>query len=187
MTLWNFMNTHWLVFVLAFIIAPQPTIFNGSCLYLLQLLTSGGAWTLLIMESLCWFCMVSNLLLLLCRPRVPVPWTVFFHNFTWTDISQNGDRDVIIWYWGLSHCGLVPPYGVSLVQLMVWFLFGNKPLLKQMLTIISCTLRNKFEWKFNQNMIIFIQENGFENIFCKMSTILSQPQCIKRLEQVFLL
>ena len=37
---------------------------------------------------------------------------------------------------------------------------------------------NKFQWNLNQNIIIFIQENAFENVVCKMAPILSQPQCV---------
>ena len=31
---------------------------------------------------------------------------------------------------------------------------------------------NKLQWNFNQNKIIFIQENDFENVACMMSDIL---------------
>ena len=31
---------------------------------------------------------------------------------------------------------------------------------------------------FQQNLYIFIQENTFENVVCKMTAILSQPQYI---------
>ena len=32
-------------------------------------------------------------------------------------------------------------------------------------------------WHLNQNTTIFIQENALENVVCKMSAILSRPQC----------
>ena len=31
-------------------------------------------------------------------------------------------------------------------------------------------------WNFDQNWYIYIQENAFENVFCEMASILSQPQ-----------
>ena len=37
-------------------------------------------------------------------------------------------------------------------------------------------LPNKLQCNHNQNSYIFIQENTFENVVCKMSTILSRPQ-----------
>ena len=37
------------------------------------------------------------------------------------------------------------------------------------------------EWNRNQNSYIFIQENTFENVFCKMATILSETQCVNSL------
>ena len=30
------------------------------------------------------------------------------------------------------------------------------------------TLRNKLQWKFNRNSNIFIQEDAFENVVCKI-------------------
>ena len=39
---------------------------------------------------------------------------------------------------------------------------------------------NKFQWNFNQNFNIFIQENAFESVVCEMAAMLSRPQCVKR-------
>ena len=50
--------------------------------------------------------------------------------------------------------------------------------LNQYWNIVKWTLRNKFQWNFNQNSNISIQENAFENVVCKMASILSQPQCV---------
>ena len=36
---------------------------------------------------------------------------------------------------------------------------------------VYCTIRYKFQWNFNQNTAIFIQENVFENIICKRVAI----------------
>ena len=51
--------------------------------------------------------------------------------------------------------------------------------LNQCWDIFHWTHENKFQWNFNQNSYIFIQENPFENIVCKMAAILSRPQCVK--------
>ena len=37
-------------------------------------------------------------------------------------------------------------------------------------------LKNKLDWKLNQNTMIFIQENAFENVVSEMTAILFQPQ-----------
>ena len=37
---------------------------------------------------------------------------------------------------------------------------------------------NIFQWNWNKNTIISIQENVFETVICEMSAILSQPQCV---------
>ena len=38
---------------------------------------------------------------------------------------------------------------------------------------------NESQWKLDWNMTIFIQENEFEHVICKMGSILSQPYCVK--------
>ena len=46
----------------------------------------------------------------------------------------------------------------------------------------QCCLLDTLEhtsWNFNQNTMIFIQGNQFQNIVCKMVTILYTPQCVK--------
>ena len=40
-------------------------------------------------------------------------------------------------------------------------------------------LMNKLQWNFNWNSNIFIQEIAFENVVCKMASILSRPQWVK--------
>ena len=60
--------------------------------------------------------------------------------------------------------------GCALVQIMACRHYQN-----QCWIIISWTLRNKFQWNFNQSFNqIFIQENAFENVFCEMAAILSR-------------
>ena len=39
--------------------------------------------------------------------------------------------------------------------------------------IVNWTLRNKLQWKFNENIKLFIHENASENIVCEMAAILS--------------
>ena len=41
----------------------------------------------------------------------------------------------------------------------------------------------KFQWNFNKNSYIFIQENAFENVFHEKTAILSQIQGIKHKQQ----
>ena len=60
--------------------------------------------------------------------------------------------------------------------------------LNQYGNIAYWTLRNKFQWNFNWNSNIFIEENTFENVACEMLSISSRPQCvyIPGLEKVYL-
>ena len=53
-----------------------------------------------------------------------------------------------------SHACSVPSYYLNL-----WWLF----------------IRNKFHWNINQNTCIFIQGNAFENVVCKIASILCRP------------
>ena len=55
--------------------------------------------------------------------------------------------------------------------------------LNQCWNIVNWSLRNKLQWNFNWNSNIFIQENALENIVCEMASILSRPQCVKRIPQ----
>ena len=44
--------------------------------------------------------------------------------------------------------------------------------------IVNLTCRNKLQWNFNGNSNIFIRENAFESNACKMTAIMSWPQCV---------
>ena len=46
--------------------------------------------------------------------------------------------------------------------------------------MVNWTPGNKFQWNLNRNLCIFIQENAFENIVCKIAAILSLPQCVDK-------
>ena len=56
----------------------------------------------------------------------------------------------------------------------------NGPYLDQCWNMVNLTLGNKFQWNFNRNSNIFIQENAIKNVVCEMAFILSRPQCVKK-------
>ena len=56
---------------------------------------------------------------------------------------------------------------------------GLSPDRRQAIIWTNAGIRNKFQWNFNQNYNIFIQENAFENVVWKTAAILSRPQCVK--------
>ena len=64
--------------------------------------------------------------------------------------------------------------GSSLVQIMACRLF--RPLSEPVLEYCQLDL---FQWNFNRNSSIFIQENAFESVVWKMAAILSRPQWVK--------
>ena len=47
------------------------------------------------------------------------------------------------------------------------------------LNIVNWTLSNKFQWKLNRNLCIFIHEITSENVVWKMAAILSRSRCVK--------
>ena len=57
-------------------------------------------------------------------------------------------------------------------------LIGAKPYINQCCIIVNWTLANIFQWKFNQNTTIFIEEIACENVVCEMVSILSRPQYV---------
>ena len=58
--------------------------------------------------------------------------------------------------------------------------------LKQCWIIVNWTLRNKHQWNFNRNSIIFIHENALEHVVCEMASILSRPQCVEEKKKMLL-
>ena len=68
--------------------------------------------------------------------------------------------------------------GSALVQIMACRLFG----VNQCWLIVNWTLRNKFQWNFNQIANTFIEENAFENVVCKSS----RGRCVKSWNVLYL-
>ena len=44
--------------------------------------------------------------------------------------------------------------------------------------LVNWNIGNRFQWNFNQNSNISIQENPFENVVCKFAVILSPRHCV---------
>ena len=78
-------------------------------------------------------------------------------------------RSDAIWHW---HHGTLS----TLVLVMVCHLFSTKPL---PIAITSSTRHLKLSEILNQNTIMLSQENTFENVVCKMSSILSKLHWVK--------
>ena len=45
--------------------------------------------------------------------------------------------------------------------------------------MVNWNIRNKLQWNFNRNSIIFIQEHAFESVVCVIAVILSRPLYVK--------
>ena len=63
--------------------------------------------------------------------------------------------------------------GSSLVQVMACHLFGAKPLPERMLAYYQLDPWEQLKGNLNQNTKLFIDEDAFQNIFCKVAAILS--------------
>ena len=80
----------------------------------------------------------------------------------------------------------VTQYGIRYLdhhwcKVMACHLLCAKPLahyLNQCCPIVKWTLKNKLRWNFNQNTIKFNPKDAFENVVCKMSSILFMSDCL---------
>ena len=70
--------------------------------------------------------------------------------------------------------------GPTLVQVLwIGTCLAPSHYLNQYWIIVNWTHRNKLQWNFNQNIIIFIWGNAFHNVVCKITTNLFWLQCLK--------
>ena len=67
-----------------------------------------------------------------------------------------------------------------LIQAMAWHLFCTKPQSKPMLPYHQLDSLEQSLVKYNQTTIIFPHQIKFENVLCKMWTIVFKPCCVKR-------
>ena len=79
----------------------------------------------------------------------------------------------------LTHLPQVPHICVSELDqhwFRQWFVTCSTPsyYLKQCWHIVNWTFENKLPWNANRNAKLFIHENAFENVVCKMEAILSR-------------
>ena len=112
--------------------------------------------------------------------------TVNKHTACWLSVDIFVEVYVLA-MWILNSLRLSDAYmhqqtGPWLVQIMACRLLSTKPLSESVPAYCQLELyfRNKFQWNYNQNSNIFIQENAFENVICKMAAILPQPQAAKQ-------
>ena len=64
----------------------------------------------------------------------------------------------------------------ALVQIVTFLL--PSLYLNQCWVIVNWTLRNKFQWNFNQNTKLFIHENASQNIVCEIMAILPRRRWV---------
>ena len=69
-------------------------------------------------------------------------------------------------------------YWSDLVQEMACHLLSDKPLPEPILTYWQL---DHHKQPFNKNIVIFIQENAFGNVFCIMPATLYTPQCVQHM------
>ena len=76
-------------------------------------------------------------------------------------IIGHQEGKILLTHWGQYMLHWTRP---SFVQIITCWLF--KSLHEPLLTIVTHTLQNQLWWNLNQNSIISIHENAFENAIC---------------------
>ena len=115
---------------------------------------------------------------------LPWYWLSWGGNRMWMDLT------LYVLKGFLTHWGQVMRICVSKIS-HHWFRQGlgaclaPSYYLNQCWLIVSWSLGNDIQWNFNQKFNIFIPENVFENVICKMMAILSRPQCVDDINYSF--
>ena len=65
-----------------------------------------------------------------------------------------------------------------LVQIIARCRSAPSHYLNQCWNVVNWAPSNRLQWNFNRNSYIFISENQFENVVCKMATILAWPRFV---------
>ena len=132
--------------------------------------------------------------LLLIRPLGTNFIEIFIRNFTffhwrtclWKCWLQNGKHFVqALTHWGqgmhicVSKLTIIGSDNGLLLGQCQAFIWTN------IVKIVNWTLGNKLQGNLNQNLNIFIQKNAFENVVWKMAAILSGPQCVNVLNDLY--
>ena len=76
-------------------------------------------------------------------------------------IIGHQEGEILLTHWGQYMLQWIRP---SFVQIITCWLFMS--LHEPLLTIATHTLQNQLWWNLNQNSIILIHENAFENAIC---------------------
>ena len=79
----------------------------------------------------------------------------------------------------LTLCCLVTPSGVTRPQWVKQICSTTSHYLNQCSLIVNGTFMNKLQWNLLRKAKLFIQENSFENVVCKMTAILLKPHHVK--------
>ena len=127
-----------------------------------------------------WHSMHNSLNLLWPHSIVSHDWHILAPGTRWNKSAPKKYSNVILSHWGhltrmcvikLGHYWFSQwpiPYAMpSHFQNQCWLIF-------------NWIHRYTFQWSLNQTTLVFIQENTFQNVLCKMADILSRPQCVKR-------
>ena len=82
----------------------------------------------------------------------------------------------VLTHWGrVTHTVYASVNHPSSVQI-IWS--APRSYLNQYWNIVNFNIKNKLQWNLQQNSYIFIKENAFENVVCRMVVILFRSQCI---------
>ena len=143
------------------------TPFPGRCGFNLKLLNLKLISRREYLENFLWLVNIGSGNGLVPEGTKPLPEPLLTQDLC-HHMASLGHNKLTHWGWEM-HQQTRPP----LVQIMACHLFGAKPLSEPMLDYFQWTLANIFQWNYNQNKILLIQENAFENVIAKW-----QPFCL---------
>ena len=79
----------------------------------------------------------------------------------------------------ISHSGLVVPYGILEHGQILWFV-QPQAITWANTDLLNWNSKDEFKWNFNQNTVIFFEENAYDSV-CQMVAALLRPQFINSL------
>ena len=120
-----------------------------------------------------------NVLVMLYSPSKGHHWTTSYSENAYKFLMFSFENMLLVlfspfWWKGRWVDSLWPSVNFCQHCFRLWCVSWRQ----QLRIFVSWTLKNQFQWNFNQNADIFFQAKTFGNVVFKLLIILSRPQCV---------